>query len=105
MNCKKAAIATLFCCVLALAGSPLFGQATGSLSGTVQDRSGAVVPGASVTATSQGTSAARDTKTDDTGHFLIPLLPTGVYTIRVNATGFQPIEQKDVTLQVDQSKE
>ncbi len=105
MICKKAAIATFFCCVLALASSPLYGQATGSLSGTVQDRSGAVLPGASVTATSQGTSAARETKTDDTGHYLLPLLPTGVYTIRVNVAGFQPIEQKDVALQVDESKE
>jgi len=104
MSCRRIAIVTFFCCALALASSPLFGQATGSLSGTVQDRSGAVLPGASVTATSQGTSAARETKTDDTGHYLLPLLPVDTYTIRVNAAGFQAIEQKDVTLQVDESK-
>jgi hypothetical protein len=105
MNFKRFTIATFFCCTLALASSPLLGQSTGSLSGTVQDRSGAVLPGASVTATSQGTSAARETKTDDTGHYLIPLLPVGVYSIQVNAQGFQPVDQKDVTLQVDESKE
>jgi Carboxypeptidase regulatory-like domain len=105
MSFKRIAIATLFCWTFALASSPLFGQATGSLSGTIQDRSGAVLPGATVTATSQGTSASRETKTDDTGHYLIPLLPVGVYSIQVTAEGFQPINQKDVTLQVDESKE
>lgn len=105
MICKRIAVATFFCCSLFLASSPLFGQATGSLSGTVQDRSGAVLPGATVTATSQGTSASRETKTDDTGHYLIPLLSVGVYSIQVSAQGFQPVNQKDVSLQVDESKE
>lgn len=105
MNCKRIAIATFFCCTLTLAGAPLFGQATGSLSGTIQDRSGAVLPGASVTVTSQGTHASRATTTDETGHYLIPLLPVGVYSIQVSAQGFQSIDQKDVTLQVDESKE
>jgi Carboxypeptidase regulatory-like domain len=105
MNGKRIAVATFFCCALSLTSSPLFGQATGSLSGTVQDRTGAVLPRASVTATSQLTSAARETKTDDTGHYLIPLLPVGLYSIQVTANGFQPVTQKDVNLQVDESKE
>src|SRR5271169_2013625 len=106
MMSKRGVLVTL-CCVafLLVPGPSLFGQATGSLSGTVQDRSGAVVPGASVTATSQGTGIARDTKTDETGHYLIPLLPIGVYKLRVDSAGFQPIEKKDITLQVDESRE
>ena len=40
-----------------------------------------------------------------TGHYLLPLLPVGVYTLRVNAQNFQPVEQKDITLQVDESRE
>jgi carboxypeptidase family protein len=105
MHCKRALVITAFCLAVVLAGSPLFGQATGSLSGTVQDRSGAVVPGAAVTATSQGTGVARDTKTDDTGHYLLPLLPIGTYSIQVSAQGFQKVQQKDIKLQVDESRE
>jgi hypothetical protein len=103
MYAKRIALATLFWVVLT--APCLFGQATGTLSGTVQDRSGAVVPGAAVTATSQGTGVGRDTKTDDTGHYLLPLLPIGIYTIRVEAKGFQAVEQKDIRLQVDESRE
>jgi hypothetical protein len=84
---------------------PVYGQATGSLSGTVSDKAGAVVSGASVKATSQGTGLSREAKTDDSGHYLIPLLPVAFYTIRVESQGFQTTEQKDIRLQVDESRE
>src|ERR1700722_3350871 len=83
----------------------LYGQANGSFSGTVSDKAQAVVPGATVKATSQGTGLSREAKTDDTGHFLIPLLPVAFYTIRVDAQGFQATEQKDIRLQVDEHRE
>jgi hypothetical protein len=83
----------------------LYGQATGSFSGTVSDKAGAVVSGATVRATSQGTGLSREAKTDGSGHYLIPLLPVAVYTIRVEAQGFGPAEQKDARLQVDESRE
>jgi Carboxypeptidase regulatory-like domain len=93
-------------CALALAISPaVYGQATGSFSGTVADKSGSSVSGATVTATSQGTGLARTGKTDDAGHYSIPLLPVGTYTVRVDSTGFQSSESKDLTLQVDQARE
>jgi hypothetical protein len=102
---KRAARAALLSVVVALAAPALLGQGSGTLSGTVQDRSGAVVPGAVVTATSQGTGVGRDTQTDDRGHYLLPLLPIGLYTIRVESKGFQTVEQKDIKLQVDESRE
>ncbi|HEV2177658.1 MAG TPA: carboxypeptidase regulatory-like domain-containing protein [Terriglobia bacterium] len=105
MKYQRVVLGSLFCLACFLVSSPLFGQATGSLSGTVSDPSGAVVPGASVTATSQGTDLARDTKTDADGHYLIPLLPIGTYSLKVSAQGFQVVEQKDLVLQVDQSRE
>ncbi|MGO9336430.1 MAG: carboxypeptidase regulatory-like domain-containing protein [Terracidiphilus sp.] len=81
------------------------GQATGSFSGNVLDKSGAGVPGATVVATSQGTGSARDGKTDSSGHYLIPLLPVGIYTVRVDAAGFQSAESKDLHLQIDEARE
>src|SRR6266436_727168 len=96
----------LLVCTLALAVSPaLYGQATGSFSGTVVDKSGSAISGATVTATSQGTGVSREAKTDDAGHFLIPLLPVSIYTLRVEFAGFPTAETKDLRLQVDEARE
>ncbi|MGB8116074.1 MAG: carboxypeptidase-like regulatory domain-containing protein, partial [Candidatus Sulfotelmatobacter sp.] len=83
----------------------LNGQANGSFSGTVSDKAGAVVSGATITATAQQTGLTRDTKTDGSGHYLIPLLPVANYTIRVQSPGFQATEQRDIRLQVDEHRE
>src|SRR5580693_3240664 len=83
----------------------LYSQASGSFSGTVSDKAGAVVAGATVKALSQGTGLSREAKTDDSGHYLIPLLPVAEFTIRVESQGFQSSEQKDVRLQVDEHRE
>ncbi|MGC1485862.1 MAG: carboxypeptidase regulatory-like domain-containing protein [Candidatus Acidiferrum sp.] len=95
-----------FVCALALSVSPaLYGQANGSFSGTVLDQSGSAITGATVTATSQGTGVSREAKTDDAGHYLIPLLPVSIYTLRVEFQGFQTVENKDLRLQVDEARE
>jgi len=83
----------------------MYGQANGSFSGTVSDKAGAVVAGATVKITSQGTGLAREAKTNDSGYYLVPLLPVTFYTIRVEAQGFAPAEQKDIRLQVDEHRE
>lgn len=105
MSSKKALLP--FCCVaiICLLNPLLHGQATGSFSGTVSDKAGAVISGASVKITSQGTGLVREAKTDDSGHYLIPLLPVAFYTIRVEAQGFAAAEQKDIRLQVDEQRE
>ena len=96
----------VFASSLFLAVCPLLhGQASGSFSGTVSDKAGAVVAGATVTVNSQGTGLVRDAKTDDSGHFLIPLLPVALYTLKVEAQGFKATEQKDIRLQVDEHRE
>jgi Carboxypeptidase regulatory-like domain len=93
-------------CALALSVAPAaHGQATGSFSGNVVDKSGLAVAGATITATSQTTGMARDGKTDSAGHYLIPLLPVGTYTVRVDASGFQSVESKDLNLQIDEARE
>jgi Carboxypeptidase regulatory-like domain len=93
-------------CVLALMVSPvLHGQATGSFSGNVTDKSGGSIPAATVIATAQATGLARDVKTDSSGHYLIPLLPVGIYTVHVDATGFQSAESQNLKLQIDEARE
>jgi hypothetical protein len=81
------------------------GQAAGSFSGNVSDKSGSGVVGATVTATTQETGQVRTAKTDGAGHYLIPLLPVATYTVRVDAQGFQSTESKDLHLQVQEARE
>ena len=66
---------------------------------------GSGIPNVAVTVTSQSTGMARDAKTDSTGHYLVPLLPVGSYTVRVQAQGFQTAETRDLRLQVDEARE
>ena len=69
---------------------------TGTIQGTVTDPSGAVVTGASVTATNVATGAETARKTSEAGVFVLPLLPAGEYTVTVKATGFQNLTQPHV---------
>jgi hypothetical protein len=67
----------------------VFGQAeSGSISGTVRDTTGAVVPGASVTVKSIATSVVRTTTTSDVGHYTVPGLTPGAYEVAVSKPGF-----------------
>jgi hypothetical protein len=103
---NKKALLLVFCGSLLFTISPLlYGQATGSLAGTVSDKTGSVISGATVRVISQGTSQERQAKTDDTGHYLFPLVPIGNYTIRVESQGFQTNEQRDIRLQVDEHRD
>jgi hypothetical protein len=72
---------------------------TGSLSGTVVDASGAVVPGAVVTLTNEGTSAAQHTNTSAAGAFRFALLAVGHYQLEVSETGFSKLRISNI--QVD----
>src|SRR6266850_6173226 len=102
---RQALLVVLFCSFVFSTCSLLYGQANGSFSGTVTDKTGSVISGATVRVTSQGTGVVRETKTDDTGHYLIPLLPVAFYTMHVESQGFQAAEQKDLRLQVDEHRE
>ena len=101
----KKALLLVFCSLVLPICPLLYGQATGSFAGTVLDKTGSVITGASVKATGQATGITRDSKTDDSGHYLMPLLPIGAYTVRVESAGFAPVEQKDLRLQVDEHRE
>src|SRR5882762_10604283 len=97
---RSALLAIFLLCICPI----LYSQANGSFSGTVTDKSGSVVAAANVKVTSQDTGLVREAKTDDSGHYLIPLLPVSNYTIRVESQGFQTTEQKDVRLQVNEQR-
>ena len=105
MSSTKTLLAVIGCAFVMTCSSLLQGQASASFSGTISDKAGAVISGATVRVVSQGTGLTRESKTDDSGLYTIPLLPAATYTIRVEMQGFGPTEQKDVRLQVDEQRE
>jgi hypothetical protein len=89
---------------LTLATSPAFAQApVGSISGVVTDPSGALVRGASITATSLATGATRTSTSDDQGFFVIATLKPGEYTLKVTTKGFADFVAPLVAVEVGQT--
>jgi Carboxypeptidase regulatory-like domain/TonB-dependent Receptor Plug Domain len=79
-----------------------FGQGivTGSISGTVQDAQGAVVPGASIRAVQLSTNRAFNTVSSGAGVISLQSLPPGTYSVDVDAPGFGGYRAKSVTVAV-----
>ena len=86
--------------VLALS-STAFGQATAQISGTVQDATGALIPGAEVTVTQIDTGANRLAVTNETGSYVLTSLPIGPYRLEAVLPGFQTFVQTGIVLQVN----
>ncbi len=83
----------------------LMGQTagTGALTGTVKDASGAVIPNATVTLTSNDTGQLRTTMTGADGAYRLTLLPPGNYRVRIEAAGFKPVEVSSITVAVTET--
>jgi hypothetical protein len=73
---------------------------TSAISGTVSDSSGAVVPGAAVTLTNEGTGIVQNQKTTQAGVYSFPALPIGTYTLRVDLQGFKTVNRTNNLLEV-----
>ncbi len=82
---------------LSLAANAQLGS---SISGTVTDPTGAVIPGATVTLKNVATGATRTFTTGPSGRYNAPLLPPGDYEITIVASGFAQVVRKGVRLQV-----
>ena len=84
--------------VAACASTPLFAAETATVVGRVADVSGAVVPGAVVTARNLGTGLSRSAVTDERGAYRIPVLPPGAYAFDVALAGFHAARRDGVRL-------
>jgi len=82
----------------------LFGQSDrGTITGTVSDPAGGVVPGAKVTAKSPENGAVFEAATTATGNYTLPSLPVGTYDLTVEAAGFSKYIQEGIHIQVVQT--
>ena len=79
----------LFAVTMMLTARPAHAQNTGSIFGTIQDSTGAVIPGAAVTATDHAHAVTRAVKSNGSGEFAVNGLPIGTYTLTTTAPQFE----------------
>jgi len=70
----------------------------GLITGAVTDPTGAFVPGAQISVTNQNTSLSRATATNNSGSYILPQLPPGLYKINVSKGGFSSVSRDNVEL-------
>lgn len=92
----------IFCVLMLAFTATSFAQTgnQGSIEGTVLDASGAVIPNAALTATNQLTGIQFTTRSTEDGLFVFPVLPVGLYELKVEHTGFATLNRKDIQLKV-----
>ena len=92
MRCRtKSMVCGLVALFLMLLSSASAQTVTGTLSGTVNDATGAVIPNVPVAARNSETGLLRTVNTNGEGNYSMPFLPLGSYEVTVEATGFQKV--------------
>ena len=92
-------VVAFLCCL----GGMVRAQDTATLTGTIRDNTGAVIPDVRVTVVSTATGEARQFTTNSSGEYVAAALPPGHYDITVPAKGFRTYTAKNVTLRVAQN--
>ena len=95
---KKAVLFSLL--VVGLISAQAFGQSAGTITGTVTDSTGAVVPGAQITITNTATGQSRSLQTNNVGRYYAPALNPGGYQVEASSAGFQAVVHSGITLTV-----
>jgi len=86
------------CIVGILSASLVWASVGGSISGTVKDPSGGLLPNAEVTVREVNTGLLYHTHTDGKGYYTLPVLPVGRYELDIQAPGFRGYQRTDVVL-------
>src|SRR5215472_13574982 len=99
---KVLAVSVVMLVTLLVFNPASFGQSTtdGAIGGVVTDQSGAIVPGANITASNLGTGSAATATTDGNGRYLVGHLQPGTYSLEVTAKGFAGFKATSVTVEV-----
>lgn len=99
MNLRRGLVSILLLCGL-VAGGAYAQTSTGSISGTITDPNGAVVPGAKIEATESATGRVYRTTATDAGLYVLPTLPVGGYSLSVEHQGFRKNVQTGIEVRV-----
>jgi hypothetical protein len=97
---SKKSLLFVFILILAilLSTPALYGQITASLTGTVVDSTGAIIPNAHVVLTEESSQDRRELGTNNSGFFNFAGIKPGIYTVDVTAPAFHQLEQKNIVL-------
>jgi hypothetical protein len=98
-----AGIVAVMCLCAAFSAATLHAQGYGTISGTVNDPSGAVVPGATVTATQTLSGTVMTAVTGKDGRYVFPTLLPAPYALTITATGFETYKRSGIVLEADQA--
>ena len=102
MRCRtRSLVCGLVVVFLALLSSASAQTVTGTLSGTVSDSAGAVIPNVPVAARNSETGLIRTVNTNSEGSYSMPFLPLGRYEVTVEAAGFQKIVKSEVIIELN----
>ena len=95
----RGAFALALLALVALLAAPAVAQVTtATIYGRVLDPSGAVIPGAAISAVNEATGVAKTAESNERGEFAVPYIPVGPYSITVEAAGFNTHVQSGVNL-------
>jgi hypothetical protein len=103
MNPSRAFLAAAIVVLAVLLAAADAAAQNAQIIGTVRDESGAIVPGATVTAKNQETGLTRTDVTNTQGDFRLPALPPGVYKVTVDLQGFNTESRPDILLTIEQT--
>lgn len=104
-GCPRRLSSLVLCAVfaaIALLSSPAFSQTTGSINGTVVDKTGAAVPNATLTLTDLGTNRVLTITSSGQGYFNFANLPPAEYRLKASASGFKEFINSSLRLTVGQ---
>ena len=89
--------------VVGCLASTVFAQGGNAvINGTVFDQAKSVLPGVTVTVTNEATGISREAVSGPEGHFVVPTLLPGTYTIRTTLTGFQGQTREGIVVRIGQ---
>ena len=100
LNVRAFLVSITFCILLSLAAKVNAQIATGSLTGTVKDASGAVVRGAAITLTNDSTGVVARTRSTSTGTYVFEAVNPGTYTLQGENTGFKTFVSSGVIVHI-----
>jgi hypothetical protein len=100
MNARQASTLLVLALSLLLAAGAAEGTSGGSISGTVTDRSGAVIPNADVVVRDVDRSVERTAQTNDAGFYAFTFLPVGKYEIEIQSPGFRSYSRGGLVIDI-----
>lgn len=98
----RTSITTLFLGMMISCGLAHGQTASGSLSGTITDANGAVVPAAKLVATNTGNGTKLETTSTDAGLYVFPAVPAGGYVLTIEKAGFKKLTRQNIEVRIAQ---